>query len=537
MISSNPPYTIVRYLFAVAVVATTFALGVWLIPMTGSGGPLALFFAALLVVNLVAGVGPGICAVLLGVPLATYTLVTRAGYPVSQAAFQALLDAIDGMGVVYLTFLMQKGRRAAHDSNRHLRDANDKITESMARTREVIELAPDAFFQADLTALLTDVNQAACRLLGYDRDELIGKTIIDIIPPEDVPRLAAAREYLLSPDTVHVAEWTLLKKDGTPIPVEVSAKILPDGRWQAFARDISERKRIERALQESEERFRLTIDEAPIGMALVALDGRFVRVNRALSEIVGYSSSELTELTFQGITHPDDLDSDRSAAGQLVRGEIPRYQRDKRYVSKNGTIVDVMVSASVIRDREGMALYFISQIEDIRERKRAERALQESEQRLNLALESGQVGMWDLDLLTDTSVRSLRHDQIFGYSSPVADVGSGDFHDARCARRSRRCKTRVRKSVRDRRLRHGMPNPVGGHVYSLDLRQGSRLSERDGRSGENDGHADGHHRAQAHRRRTQGCQRIARRHHRQHSTDAVHQGEHVVAVPAGESRR
>ena len=427
MTDSNSSNIIVRYLFAVAVVMTTFALGIWLIPMTGSGGPLALFFAALLVINLVAGVGPGICAVLLGVPLATYTLVTRAGYPASQAAFQALLDAIDGMGVVYLTSLIQKGRQAANDSNRRLRDANEKITASMARTREVIELAPDAFFQADLTARFTDVNQAACRLLGYDRDELIGKTIIDIIPPEDVPRLAATRESLLAPGTVELGDWTLLSKDGTAIPVEVSATILPDGRWQAFVRDKTSRKRIERSLQESEERFRLTFEEAPIGMALVALDGRFVRVNRALCEIVGYRSSELTELTFQAITHPDDLDSDRSAADQLVRGEIPRYQRDKRYVSKEGTIVDVMISASVIRDREGTPLYFISQIEDIRERKRAERALQESEQRLNLALESAQVGMWDLDLLTDTSVRSLRHDQIFGYSSPIPTWGAAIF--------------------------------------------------------------------------------------------------------------
>ena len=86
-----------------------------------------------------------------------------------------------------------------------------------------------------------------------------------------------------------------------------------------------------------------------------------------------------------------------------------------------------MLSASVIRDREGTPLYFIAQIEDIRERKRAERALQESEQRLNLALESAQVGMWDLDLLTDTSVRSLRHDQIFGYSSPVPTWGAAIF--------------------------------------------------------------------------------------------------------------
>jgi PAS domain S-box-containing protein len=297
----------------------------------------------------------------------------------------------------------------------------------MARTRDVIELAPDAFFQADLNARVTDVNQAACRLLSYDRDELVGKLIVDIIPPEDVPRLVATLDYLCSPGTVEVAEWTQVRKDGTRVPVEVSSNILPDGRWQAFVRDITERKRIERALQESEERFRLTIDEAPIGIALVALDGRFVRVNRAFCEIVGYTSAELTELTFQAITHPDDLDTDRAAAARLIRGDIPRYQRDKRYLSKDGTIVDVMVNVSALRDREGTPRYFISQIEDIRERKRTHTALKESEQRLNLALESGHVGTWDLDLLTDTSVRSLRHDQIFGYSSPVPTWGAAIF--------------------------------------------------------------------------------------------------------------
>src|SRR4029077_14873263 len=153
-------------------------------------------------------------------------------------------------------------------------------------------------------------------------------------------------------------------------PVEVSANILRDGRWQAFVRDISERKRIERTLQESEERFRLTVDEAPIGMALVALDGRFVRVNRALCELIGYSSDELTGLTFQAITHPDDLDGDLALLGQLNRGEIPRYQLEKRYISKDGMIVDIMLSVSILCDREGTALYYIAQIEDITERKR-----------------------------------------------------------------------------------------------------------------------------------------------------------------------
>jgi PAS domain S-box-containing protein len=308
-----------------------------------------------------------------------------------------------------------------------LRDANEQIAWSMARTHEVIELAPDAFFQADLEGRFTDVNQAACQLLMCDRAHLLDKTVFDIIPVQDADRLKQVRTDLLVPGRVSRAEWAMKRKDGTFFPVEVSANILPDGRWQAFVRDISERKRIEHALQESEERFRLMIDEAPIGMALVALDGRFIRANRALCEIVGYNSAELTGLTFADITHPDDRETDRAAAGQLIRGEIPRYQREKRYLRKDGTIVDVMLSASLLRDRVGAPLYFVSQIEDIRERKRAERSLKESEQRLSLALDSAQIGMWDLDLTTDTAVRSLKHDQIFGYSSPVARWGVATF--------------------------------------------------------------------------------------------------------------
>jgi PAS domain S-box-containing protein len=386
--------TFVRYLFAVATVASTFAIRLWLIPFTGTGAPFVLFFAAVLVTSLAAGVGPGICAIVLSVPLAAYTFVTRAGYPPLQAAVQGLLFAVDGIIVVYLAFLMKKERQAARGANQRLRWANEEIIGSMVRTREVIELAPDAFFQADLDGRFTDVNQAACRLLGYERDELIGKTIFDIIPAEDADRLRAVRADLLLPGRVNTAEWTQKRKDGTFVPVEVSSNILPDGRWQAFVRDISERKRIERALQESEERFRLTVDEAPIGMALVALDGHFVRVNRALCEIVGYSSIELTELTFQDITHPDGLDVDLAARGQLAHGDIPQYHREKRYIRKDGTIVDVLLNVSILRSRDGAPLYFISQIEDITARKRAEEALQTSERELRELAESMPQIVW-----------------------------------------------------------------------------------------------------------------------------------------------
>jgi len=386
--------TFVAYLFAIATVASTFVLGVWLIPFTGTGAPFVLFFAAVLVISLAAGIGPGICAIVLSAPLAAYTFVTRAGDPPFQAAVQGLLFAVDGIAVVYLAFLLKKDRQAAQEANERLRWANEEIIRSMVRTREVIELAPDAFFQADLDGRFTDVNQAACRLLGYGRDELIGKTIFDIIPAEDSERLRAVRADLLLPGRVNTAEWTQHRKDGTFVPVEMSSNILPDGRWQAFVRDVSERKRVEQALQESEERFRLTIDEAPIGIALVALDGRFVRVNRALCDIVGYSATELTGRTFEAITHPDDLDADLEARDQLARGEIALYHREKRYLRKDGTIVDVLLNASILRSRDGAPLYFISQIEDITARKRAEEALQTSERELRELAESMPQIVW-----------------------------------------------------------------------------------------------------------------------------------------------
>jgi PAS domain S-box-containing protein len=419
--------TFVRYLFAIATVASTFALRLWLVPFTGTDAPLMLFFAAVLVISLVAGIGPGICAIVISVPFAAYTFVTGAGDSPFQGAVQGLLFAVEGITVVYLAFRMKKERQAAQDANQRLRWANEEIIGSIVRTREVVDLAPDAFFQADLDGRFTDVNQAACRLLGYDRDELIGKTIFDIIPAEDADRLRALRADLLLPGRVNTAEWTHKRKDGTLVPVEVSSNILPDGRWQAFVRDVSERTRVEQALHESEERFRLTIDEAPIGMALVALDGRFVRVNRALSEIIGYTPAELMALTSQEITHPDDLDANLALAGRLARGEIPRFQLDRRYIHKDGTIVDVQLSASILRSREGAPRYYIVQVEDITERMRAEAALKDSEGRLTLALDSAQMGMWDLDLLTDTSVRSLRHDQIFGYSTALPTWGVAIF--------------------------------------------------------------------------------------------------------------
>jgi len=133
--------------------------------------------------------------------------------------------------------------------------------------------------------------------------------------------------------------------------------------------DISERKKIEHALRDSEKSFKEIIEYAPIGMAIVSLRGRFDIVNQTLCNIVGYSNRELLKLTFQEITHPEDLSTDLEFVRQLIDGETNSYQMEKRYVRKDKEIVWVQLSVSIFRDEDDAAQYFIAQIEDITERK------------------------------------------------------------------------------------------------------------------------------------------------------------------------
>jgi PAS domain S-box-containing protein len=146
---------------------------------------------------------------------------------------------------------------------------------------------------------------------------------------------------------------------------------------------VAERKRVEQGLSQEEERFRNALEHAPIGMAIVSLEGRFVRVNRALCTIVGYDKSELERLTFQHITHPDDLEIDLANAHRLLSGEIDSYQLQKRYLRKDTSAVWVQLTASVLRDDQGTPMHFIAQVEDITLRKQADEALRRSEERFS----------------------------------------------------------------------------------------------------------------------------------------------------------
>lgn len=155
---------------------------------------------------------------------------------------------------------------------------------------------------------------------------------------------------------------------------------------------------VRRELQEAEERFRRTLENAPIGMALVSPDGHFLQVNRALCEIVGYPEQELLALSFQDITHPDDLEADLEYVRQLLAGEIRSYQMEKRYLHRGGHAIWIKLSVSLVRESTGQPRYFVSQIEDITATRRASVALREAESRLRAIFDHVPAGLSLRDL-------------------------------------------------------------------------------------------------------------------------------------------
>jgi diguanylate cyclase (GGDEF)-like protein/PAS domain S-box-containing protein len=161
------------------------------------------------------------------------------------------------------------------------------------------------------------------------------------------------------------------------------------------------------ALRESESRFRRAFDDSGIGMGLVALDGRWLKVNAALSRITGYSERDLLGRTLQAITHPDDLEGELAFVRQLLAGEISTYENETRYINRNGSTVWVLLTASVVNGATGAPMYFVVQVQDITDRKRAHETLWRLATRDEL---TGLYNRREMDrLLAEEIVRGSRH--------------------------------------------------------------------------------------------------------------------------------
>ena len=225
------------------------------------------------------------------------------------------------------------------------------------------------------------VNRALCRLVGYSEEQLLELNISDLTHPDDLEAtLDRTRQQVQGMHAGSRIEKRYLRADGTTVWVAVTSTLVRDAAGSALysvaeIENINDRVHAQAALSEAEERFRRAFNDAPIGMGLVALDGRWLRVNQRLTEITGFSGAQLLASTFQDITHPDDVDIDVEHSRQLLAGEVRSYQMEKRYVRPDGESIWVMLSVSLVRGMDDEPLYFISQVENINERKRVEREL------------------------------------------------------------------------------------------------------------------------------------------------------------------
>ena len=180
-----------------------------------------------------------------------------------------------------------------------------------------------------------------------------------------------------------------------------------------FFRDVTEQQRIAAALRENEELFRAAFEQAAVGMALVGLDGTWLRVNGRLCTITGYTLEELQGGSLRDISHPDNRAADLAQIQALLAGEPPG-QLEMRYVRKDGSKGWGNVWGSVLHDSEGRPEYFMAVIDDITERKRAEAALRESETRLRLAQEAAGIGIWEHDLVSGATFWSPEQYHLHG---------------------------------------------------------------------------------------------------------------------------
>jgi diguanylate cyclase (GGDEF)-like protein/PAS domain S-box-containing protein len=223
---------------------------------------------------------------------------------------------------------------------------------------------------------------AVTNMHGWTSEELIGMSSPDFWHPDDASRVRIMCERLLAGGPPERLEYRVRRADGGWTWVESHASPVLDPTdavtgVQLVVRDISQRRVHQEAARLAGEEFAMAFVHAPIGMALVSLDGRWQRVNPALCASMGYSESELLSMSFQDVTHPDDLEIDMELLRETLAGQRPGYNLRKRYFRADGRLIWAQLSVSLVHDDEGQPLHFISQIQDVTELRVMEERLRE----------------------------------------------------------------------------------------------------------------------------------------------------------------
>jgi PAS domain S-box-containing protein len=272
--------------------------------------------------------------------------------------------------------------------------AENSLQESQRHFREMAESLPQLVWTCRGDGWCDYLGPQWVRYTGIPEAEQRGFAWLDQLHPDDREPTIAAWNRAVEADTNFDVEFRIRRTDGVyrwfktrAVPFrDADGKIV---KWFGSNTDIHDLRIAEEILRESEERFRATFEQAAVGIAHVSIEGgQWLRINQKFCDIVGYTREALLERTFADITHPDDLIADYPYLRQMLAGEISTYTMEKRYFHKEGHIVWIHLTVSLVHDADGQPEYFIAVIEDITERKRIQEALRESEERTRLIIET-----------------------------------------------------------------------------------------------------------------------------------------------------
>ncbi len=328
-----------------------------------------------------------------------YEVIKALAFP-HQTASQshATTVVVIGLAAAIVAYATARGR-AQLQTRTELHAARRLEAEAeSAGLAAAIEQAAEAVMITNNEGTIQYVNPAFSRMTGYQSKEAIGQSARMLKSGSQASGYYQEMWKAITSGHIWRGDIINRRKDGTVYQEEMTITPVrgPDGlitRFIAFKQDATERRRSEEAQRESEERFRTAFEAAPLGVCLTALDGRFLQVNAALCQMLGYTAQELLEGAWQTLTHPDDLARSRQAVRQFVEEQAPSVEFEKRYLHKNGHVIWVQLKISVVKNAHGAPAHFITHVEDVTDRKHAEDALRNSERRYRRFVERNSAGV------------------------------------------------------------------------------------------------------------------------------------------------